>query len=152
MIFLFCWKMVILRIFWGSSEFSEDYFFVQSWSSSEFSEDWFVLKNCSSSEFSEEFLFFESLPSSQFSDDPQNFLRIDPLLFESWSSSKFSIFWGLKIFCVERLSSSENSEDPQNFSGLTLCCLKVGHPQNFLRILRIFWEWWWWKKMTMMTM
>ena len=96
LIFLFCWKMVILRIFWGSSEFSEDYFFVQSWSSSEFSEDWFFLKKCSSSEFSEEFLFFESLPSSQFSDDPQNFLRVDPLLFESWSSSEFS-------------------EDPQNF-------------------------------------
>ena len=56
----------------------------------------FFLKNCSSSEFSEDFLFFESLPSSQFSDDPQNFLRIDPLLFESWSSSEFS-------------------EDPQNF-------------------------------------
>ena len=53
---------------------------------------------------------------------PQNFLRVDLLFLESWSSSEFS-------------------EDPQNFLRIDLF-LKVGHPQNFLRIDLLFFESW----------
>ena len=79
LIFLFFWKMVILRIFRGSSEFSEDWPFVFCSKMVILRIFWGLIS------FKKLFIlrifwglfFFESLPSSEFSEDPKNFLRID---------------------------------------------------------------------------
>ena len=144
-------RIVILRIFWGASEFSEDRhpqnflrivilrIFWRSlcrkfsegphpqnflrilrifWGSAEFFED------CHPQNFLKILRIFWGSPSSEFCEDPQNFLRIVIL----------------RIFC----KSSEFSEYPQKFFWGSLSSEfsedRHRHPQNFLRILRIFWE------------
>ena len=128
--------LMILIIFWGSSESSED------GHPQKFLKIVRILRR--SSELTEDPIFriFWRSPSSEFSifsEDLQKFVRIYPEFSEdrhpqNFSRSSTSEFWGS--------SSWEFSEDrhPQNFLRI-LRILWGLHPQNFLWIviLRIFW-------------
>ena len=139
--------LMILIIFWGSSESSED------GHPQNFLKIVILRILRRSSEFSEDPIFriFWGSPSSEFSifsEDLQKFVRIYPEFSEDRHPQNFSrsstseflrivilrIFWGS--------SSAEFSEDPQNFVRIAPSEFSEDrHPQNFLRILilRIFW-------------
>ena len=145
---VFCWTLLILRIFWGSSDFSEDWhvFLLKNGhpqAQNFLRIDWhvFVPKDDLPQNFLRVLSKFWRLTFCFLNDGhPQTFLRIDMFFVERWSSSEFSEdpqkILRISFFLLKD-SSSESSQDPQNFLRI-IFLFKDGHPQNFLRVLSFF--------------
>ena len=117
---VFCWTLLILRIFWGSSDFSEDWHV-------------FLLKNGHPQ--AQNFLRIDWHVFVSKDDHPQNFLRVLSkfwrLTFCFLNDGHPQNFLRIDMFVVERLSSSEFSEDPQKILRISFFVER--------RIFRIFW-------------